>query len=208
MDFTTALISILTIHMMASISPGPDFVVVSQRTFKNGRRAGVMCGLGVCAGLLVHISYSVIGLSSAFNHSDVLMKVIGILGGTYLVYLGYKSFASSYKEKAVSTSNEERKRVSSSAFFSGLLVNIFNPKAAVYFLSLFSVVISPSIGADKIILVTLLIIAVQMTWYLTFIFFVTIPRVKVVFDKYVHMIDRVLGVLMAMMGAYMLVTNL
>ncbi|KUJ00032.1 LysE family translocator [Vibrio sp. MEBiC08052] len=212
MDFTTALLSILTIHLMASISPGPDFVVVSQQTLRQGRKAGIVCGMGVCVGLLVHISYSVAGLTTALGHSDYITQGIGIFGGSYLVFLAYKSIKGSFAKptqepiQAEVPIPAEKKTENKSAFWSGLIVNIFNPKAAIYFISLFSIIISPALETEKLLLVIISIIAVQMAWYLTFIFIVTIPSVRVKFDRKVYLIDRFLGMLMAAMGIYMITT--
>ncbi|WP_188009115.1 LysE family translocator [Grimontia hollisae] len=206
MDFATALVSILTIHLMASISPGPDFVVVSQKTLLQGRRAGIICGVGVCVGLLVHIGYSVAGLTATLEHSVWLTQGIGIFGGSYLVFLGYKSIKGSYSASTAPSIEKENENTGSSAFWSGLIVNIFNPKAAIYFISLFSIIISPSMGPEKLLLVIVSIIAVQMAWYLTFIFIVTIPSIRVKFDSKVYLIDRILGALMLMMGLYMIAT--
>lgn len=208
MDFTTALISILTIHLMASISPGPDFVVVTQKTLLQGRKAGIVCGMGVCIGLLFHISYSVSGLTAAFKHAAWLTQGIGIFGGSYLIFLGYKSIKGSFSQETTPSGAKENAAAPTSAFWSGLIVNIFNPKAAIYFISLFSIIISPSMGTEKLLLVIISIIAVQMAWYLTFIFIVTIPSIREKFDNNIYLIDRILGALMLMMGLYMIVTYL
>lgn len=206
MDFATALFSILTIHLMASISPGPDFVVVSQKTLHQGRKAGIVCGAGVCVGLLVHIGYSVAGLTAALEHSVRLTQSIGIFGGSYLVFLGYKSIKGAFSANPALSIEKANNAGGASAFWSGLIVNVFNPKAAIYFISLFSIIISPSMGVEKLLLVIVLIISVQMAWYLTFIFIVTIPSVRMKFDSKVYLIDRGLGVLMLMMGVYMIAT--
>lgn len=203
MDFETALFSILTIHLMASISPGPDFVVVSQKTLLHGRRAGIFCGIGVCVGLLVHIGYSVAGLTTALAHSEYVSQWIGFFGGSYLVFLGSKSIKGSFTMHETIVMSEGSKPASRSAFWNGLVVNIFNPKAAIYFISLFSIIISPTMSTAKLLCVVISIIAVQMAWYLTFIFLVTIPVVKVKFDSKVHLVDRSLGMFMVLMGLYM-----
>lgn len=204
MDFTTALFSILTIHLMASISPGPDFVVVSQKTLHHGRKAGVFCGAGVCVGLLFHISYTVAGLTTVLGYSACIAQGIGLLGGSYLVFLGYKSINGSFSKQEVTLCKEENDIAAKSAFRSGLIVNIFNPKASVYIISLFSIVISPTLDSEKLLVVIISIILVQMAWYLVFIFIVTLPRVRVIFDRNVYFIDRLLGLLMVLMGFYMI----
>ncbi|MEF2523367.1 LysE family translocator [Vibrio mimicus] len=204
MDFTTALFSILTIHLMASISPGPDFVVVSQKTLLQGRKAGIICGMGVCVGLLFHMGYSVAGLTVVLERSAWLTQGIGIFGGSYLVFLGYKSIKGSFSGEIAPSGEQGSDTAAKSAFWSGLIVNIFNPKAAIYFISLFSIIISPSMSTEKLLLVMVSIVAVQIAWYLTFIFIVTLPSVRVKFDSKVYLIDRILGGCMLMMGLYMI----
>lgn len=63
-------------------------------------------------------------------------------------------------------------------------------------------------GTEKLLLVIISIIAVQMAWYLTFIFIVTIPSIREKFDNNIYLIERILGSLMLMMGLYMIVTYL
>ena len=208
MEFTAALLSILTIHLMASISPGPDFAVVSQTTLLKGRKAGVICGIGVCVGILFHISYSLTGLAVILHNSRFLTQMIGLVGGGYLMYLGYKSIKGSFLKSSHLSNLDNKNTTSTSAFFSGLMVNVFNPKAAIYFISLFSVVVSPSMEVEKLFLIITLIISVQMSWYFTFIFIVTLPRVKLLFDSKVYLIDRLLGGLMLLMGIYMFISYL
>lgn len=70
---------------MASISPGPDFVVVSQKTLGQGRKAGVLCGLCVCTGLIVHISYCVGGLTIVLTYD----KHIAQGGSAFLAVVIY-----------------------------------------------------------------------------------------------------------------------
>ncbi|TBR37403.1 LysE family translocator [Marinomonas agarivorans] len=204
MDFTTALFSILAIHLMASISPGPDFVVVSQRTLLQGRKAGILCGVGVCVGLLIHISYSLAGLTTALEYSEFITQAIKVCGGSYLVFLGYKSIKSSFSKQTETGGSEESKNAKKSAFWNGLIVNIFNPKAAIYFVSLFSIIPTTSMKMENLLIIVTSIILVQMAWYLTFIFLVTSPSIRVKFDNKVYLIDRFLGAIMVFMGLYVI----
>lgn len=206
MGFTSALLSILAIHLMASISPGPDFVVVSQKTLFQGRKAGILCGSGVCIGLLFHMSYSLSGLATILAHSTLFAQGIGILGGSYLIYLGYKSIKNSFSKQKNIVNDTISTNSKSSAFLSGLIVNILNPKAAIYFISLFSIIIKPSMNIEQLILIVISIMAVQMAWYLTFIYLVTVPMFKEKFDNNVYLIDRILGSLMSIMGLYMIIS--
>lgn len=205
MNFTATLISILTIHLMAAISPGPDFIVVSKNTLLFGRKQGMLCGAGVCTGIIFHIIASVLGLSIALQASQNIMQYISILGGIYLIFLGYKSIKHSITNTHLIISNTNSDTKSNSAFWNGFIVNILNPKAIVYFISLFSIVISTDLNLDQLIIITILIVSIQMGWYITFIYIVTIPRIRKAFENKVHYIERTLGFLLIALGIYMLI---
>lgn len=205
MSFTTALLSIMLIHLMASIYPGPDFVVVSQKTLFYGRKTGIFCGLGVCVGLLFHMSYSLAGLATVLKHSKHATQIIGICGGCYLIFLGYKAIKSSLSKQTKGHPKEEITQTAHSAFWNGLIVNVLNPKAAIYFISLFSIVISPTLSIYKILLVIATILIVQMSWYLIFVFVVTIPSIRSKFFSKIYFIDRIFEIFMTIMGIYLVI---
>ena len=88
MDLYQGLLLITSIHLLAAATPGPDFVLVSQQTLSNGKRAGLLCSLGIALGLSVHILYSSLGLAAIIASSSSALWGIKILGGGYLIYLG------------------------------------------------------------------------------------------------------------------------
>ena len=100
MDFFQGLILISTVHLLAAASPGPDFVLISQQSLKNGRKAGLLCSLGITLGLSVHILYSSLGLAAVIASSETLLWAIKILGGGYLCYLGYKGIRAKASNQA------------------------------------------------------------------------------------------------------------
>src|SRR5690554_6267741 len=90
MDLLHGLLLITALHSLAAASPGPDFVLVSQQTLANGKKAGFLCSTGITLGLAVHILYSAFGLAAVIASSANLLWMIKVLGGSYLCYLGYK----------------------------------------------------------------------------------------------------------------------
>lgn len=101
MELWHGLLLITSIHLLAAASPGPDFILVSQQTLTNGKRAGLLCSVGIALGLSIHILYSAFGLAAVIANSSSLLWVIKILGGGYLIYLGWQGL----KAKASSTHN-------------------------------------------------------------------------------------------------------
>ena len=83
MQLLQGLLLISSIHLLAAASPGPDFVLVSQQTLKNGKKAGLMCSIGIALGLSVHIIYSAFGLAAVIANSANLLWLIKIAASAY-----------------------------------------------------------------------------------------------------------------------------
>jgi len=74
------------------ISPGPDFAMITRIALARGRRAGILCAIGIGTGISVHIAYTMIGLGVVFAHNIWVLNTVRILGASYLVWLGVSAF--------------------------------------------------------------------------------------------------------------------
>jgi len=140
-DLYLQFISIATIHLFAVMSPGPDFIIIVRQSISRGRRSALMTSLGIGIGILMHIILCVFGLGMTIKESDLLFKIIQIIGSLYLAYLGIisiKSRNSSTKSKY----NDEFNFNAFESFKLGFLTNVLNPKATLFFLSLYVLIIS------------------------------------------------------------------
>ena len=110
MDLYQGLLLITSIHLLAAAAPGPDFVLVTQQTLSNGKRAGLLCSLGIAAGLSIHIFYSSLGLAVLIANSSSALWGIKILGGVYLIYLGVSGLrVKARKAKAVTVQTASKR---------------------------------------------------------------------------------------------------
>jgi len=140
-DLYLQFISIATIHLFAVVSPGPDFIIIVRQSISHGRRSALMTSLGIGIGILMHITLCIFGLGMIIKESDLLFKVIQIIGSLYLAYLGIISI----KSKNSSTESKYNDEFNFNAFESfklGFLTNVLNPKATLFFLSLYVLIIS------------------------------------------------------------------
>ncbi|MFK7864408.1 MAG: LysE family translocator [Pseudohongiellaceae bacterium] len=140
-------LTIAVAHLFAVASPGPDFAVVLKQSVSAGTRTGVWTSLGVAAAILLHVSYCVLGVALILLNSPTLFMVVKYLAALYLLYLGIVSIRDSYRKQAeqgVSTNHQTTESTPLSAFYIGFLTNGLNPKATLFFLSLFTVVIAPT----------------------------------------------------------------
>ncbi len=115
------------------LSPGPDMIYIASRSIGQGTRAGVMSAFGVSAGLLVHTLFAVFGLTALLAVSPIAYLAIKWLGIAYLLYLGVKTLRSGddIRFQAANGNGHSARRV----FVQGALVNILNPKIALFFLA-------------------------------------------------------------------------
>ncbi|MDD9891866.1 MAG: LysE family transporter [Gammaproteobacteria bacterium] len=136
--------TIAVAHLFAVASPGPDFAVVLRQCVTSGTRAGLWTSFGVGSGILLHVTYCILGVALLLSQSPALFNSMKYLAAAYLFYLGIQSIRESLQEAAatdidaVNVSLEPGK-----AFILGFLTNGLNPKATLFFLALFTVVISP-----------------------------------------------------------------
>ncbi|WP_201587100.1 LysE family translocator [Psychrobacter sp. HII-4] len=212
MEFWHGFLLITSVHLLAAASPGPDFVLVSRETLTKGRRTGLICSLGITLGLAVHIIYSVLGLAAVIAHSQPLLTAIKWLGGAYLIYLGWQGIGAKPKQPVETTtftnnvnsnsnSNVTDKTESSFATLRrGFFCNVFNPKAPVYFVAIFTLVLSPDIPLWQLSIYGVWMMVLQMAWFSTVVMLLSIPVILKRFQRFEHWIDRILGSAMIVLG--------
>jgi threonine efflux protein len=210
MELLQGLLLISSIHLLAAASPGPDFILVSQQTLSQGKKAGLMCSIGIALGLSIHIIYSALGLAAIIANSSATLWVIKILGGSYLLYLGVQGI----RAKASSTTATKVKlqatvkRSSLKNIGVGFLCNALNPKAPIYFVALFTVVLSPNLPLLHLVIYGLWMMAIQLAWFSSVVMLLSQPKINEKFQRLGHWTDRILGGAMILIGLKILTSKI
>lgn len=207
MDLYQGLITITLVHFLAAASPGPDFVLVSRQALVNGRRAAIVTSAGITLGLSVHIIYSVLGLAVIIAHSSSLLLAIKILGGGYLLYLGYQGLKSRPSTEGEVDKKMEVEKNNAKQFFSGVICNVLNPKAPIYFVSVFTIVLSPDLPMYQLVIYGVWMMFIQFLWFAMVSYFLSTPKVNQRFRQFSHWLDRVFGGAMMLLGVKVLMSN-
>lgn len=158
MSFTT-LFSIALLNLLAAMTPGPDFAVVTYNTLRYSRQTGIFTALGIACAIVIHISYCILGLALIITHTPWLFTLIKWVGGTYLIYLGINALRHSKKETSPLNQVDATQKAAIShqkAFGQGFLTNLLNPKAAMFFLALFTMVVEARVEWMDLLLVLVL----------------------------------------------------
>jgi threonine/homoserine/homoserine lactone efflux protein len=126
------------------VIPGPSVLYIVARSIEGGRSAGLVSVLGVQTGAMVHIAFAAVGLSAILASSAVAFSVVKWFGAAYLVWLGLRQiFGRDEGDKDVTVEPARLSRV----FSQGVIVNILNPKTALFFLAFLPQFVDPARGA-------------------------------------------------------------
>ena len=202
------LLSIAFVHFVALAVPGPDFFVVAKAAIRASRRAALLTAMGVTGGIMVWAGLALLGLNLLFERVVWLQAVIRMAGGAYLLYLGFLMFRSSWAKPAFDIpSGAEALVKSRNSFRGGLLTNLANPKAAVYFGSIFATFLTPATSTlEKVGMFTLVSVE-SAGWFLLVGVLFSLPAPRRLYSRASQWIDRVAGAIFASFGLRLLLTS-
>ncbi len=194
LDFFT----LFTINLLGLISPGPDFIITVKQSLSSGRLAGYYTALGITAGISVHITYCILGLGLIISQSILALNVLKYAGAIYLIYLGVKALRS--KAEVATEIRAVQSQTPVQAFRTGLLTNLLNPKATLFILSLFTVVVKPHTSIATQFSYGLMMATSTMLWFTLVSTVLTIKPIREQFQRFKHWIDRTMGVALIALG--------
>ena len=136
----TLFASLAFAHLVAVVSPGPDFFYIVKSSFEKGLRSSIVSSIGIGLGVFFQCIFAMIGLDFLYGRIPSLYLVIGTVGSCYLVYLGLMGFSANDSKSIAYESNAEQFSFPKS-FIGGLMVNLLNIKAFIFFAALFGGII-------------------------------------------------------------------
>lgn len=204
-------LTIATVHLLAVASPGPDFAVVLKHSITFGRRAAIVTSIGIGAAILVHVAYSLLGIGILIQTTPWLFTAFSYAAAAYLVYLGYGALKSQPNTSAdlevTSASSAQSAAISDKkAFWVGFLTNGLNPKATLFFLSLFAVIISTQTPNSVRLVYGIYLAVATGIWFCFLSYFLSTQKVREFIQKQSHWFDRIMGLVLILL-ALKLVTS-
>ncbi len=200
--FLSQLLTIAIVHLLAVISPGPDFAMVTRNSLIYSRKTGVYTSIGLGLGIMVHVIYCLLGIGLLISQSILVFSIIKYIGAAYLIYIGYKSLKSKPHTEAGSEVQHESEKVMSTfaAVRVGFLTNVLNPKATLFMLALFTQVINPSTPKIIEMIYGFEMVFVTMLWFSLVSVFFSNGKIKTKITKYQHYIERLTGGVLIALG--------
>ena len=173
------------------MSPGPDFAIVTQNCLTGDFKKGILAGFGVCAALLIHVTYSIFGIALIIQESPIIYSLLKYAGAAYLLYLGVNLLL---EKKSQSQSKASPKR--KNPFVSGFLCNLLNPKATLFIFSIFTQFIDPGMALISKALLGSVLVIVVFLWFVTLSFLLTHPFFYQRFVRFQYFINKCMGVVL------------
>ena len=199
------LLLIATITFLVMVTPGPDMVLVLRNTLMQGRQAGLLTSAGILSGNLIHISYCVLGIGLVISQSIVTFSVLKYAGAAYLIYLGIISIQS--RNSPLSTGSHTNQKHHRSWLVQGFVNNLLNPKGTLFYLSVFTTVITPHTPVNAMVLLIITMMCISAAFWLVFVLMLERLRVRELIERYQHSVNRLLGTVLILFGVRLAVSD-
>lgn len=198
------ILAVALITILAVISPGPDFAMVTRNSYAYGRRSGLVSAVGVAFGVQVHVFYTVFGNAVVISHSPVLFLAMKFFGAGYLIYIGYQSLTN--KSRVTLDLSSGGQLSLWSAFRHGFLTNALNPKTMLFVVSSYTQVVKPGSPFSVDLAYGAFMSFAHLAWFsLVAIFFSSAVLRKAMLEKQ-RIVDRVIGTALISLGLSLMLT--
>ncbi|MEG0341064.1 MAG: LysE family transporter [Acinetobacter sp.] len=196
-------IAVIMITILAVISPGADFAIVTKNSYLYGRKMGVFTSFGIALGVLVQVAYVLLAIAILFAYTPYIFNMMKYIGAIYLIYIGYKTLI----QKPIIDTSSERNLSFVQALKFGFFTNALNPKTTLFIMSTYTQIVS--LATPKIILV-------GYGLFMSFTHFLWFAAVSILFStvnlrqkmlKQQVLMNRVIGAILCILGFALLFIN-
>ena len=193
----------VAVAIVLIVTPGPDTALIIRNSLRGGARAASLSALGVGAGSAVWAAASVLGVAVLLESSDLAFSVFKYAGGAYLVYLGLRTLAGTFRARDEIQGPAMTKPVRLGepvAFAQGLLNNLLNPKAGAIFVTAMPQFIEPHDSVIRLVAMVVCYDVLVVTWLCIYGYVVSRARGSRVGARIRKSLERVTGAVMIGLG--------
>lgn len=209
----TAFVAVALAHALGVASPGPDFAIIVRQSLAHGRASGVWTAAGIGCGILFHVGYGLFGLRWLVARVPASLDLITVAGGGFLIWMGVQALRartmaapdSDALAGSAPRGHAPRLLPHMTDFLIGLATNVLNPKATLFFVALFTVVISDPLPATLAWALALWLPLMTFAWFASISLLLSHAGLRTQLRRHAHQIDRAMGVVLILLGGWALV---
>ncbi|MFT4020883.1 MAG: LysE family translocator [Acinetobacter sp.] len=206
--YGTEFLTLVVIHFLAVILPGPDFAITVQQSVRYGKKIGCWVALGIGMGISIHVFYTLVGIGTIMQHSTWLMSFIRCCGAAYLIYLGWKLLRSTGQFHLDTSQKQGLQPSMRKAFMTGFMTNALNPKATIFFLAIFTTIVQTTTPIQVQIFYGLWMCVVNALWFMLVSIFFAQPFVRQRFLSFGKYFEWAMGIILIAFALRLLLTTL
>jgi len=201
--------AIMGAHALAVMSPGPDFAVVTKNTLRYGKKSGVWTAFGVGTAILLHVTYAVLGFSLLISKNETAFLIVKYLGAGFLIYLGVMSLRSKPAENTDDLTFSETAPTlkNGKAYLQGFFTNALNIKAMLFFLTLFTAIVSTTTPINFQIGYGIWMAIATFAWFSFVAAVFGFAPIRTFFQRFGHILDWVMGVILIGLAIYLAISK-
>jgi len=200
------LIAVAVFTVLAVISPGADFAMVTRSSYAQGRKAGLAAAVGIALGVQVHVLYTVLGIAVIISRSPALFMAMKVLGAGYLIYLGYQSLTNT-KRIHLDDVGQGQGRGSLRALRTGFFTNALNPKTMLFVISAYTQVVQPGSSLAQDFAYGAFMSFAHWLWFSLVAVFFSSAALRLAMIERQRVVDRLIGVALISLGLTVLVAG-
>jgi RhtB (resistance to homoserine/threonine) family protein len=194
----TEILAVAVITVLAVIAPGADFAMIVRNSYLHGRRTGLLGAAGVAAGVLVHVTYTMLGVGLLIASSTFLFTVVKLIGAAYLVYIGVRTFRTRGDVRVDLDHKTELTPLA--ALRTGFLTNVLNPKTTLFVVSTFAQVVDPGTPLWQQAGYGLFMSLAHLLWFAVVAVFFSQDRMRTLMLRAQKVLNKVIGSVLAGLG--------
>lgn len=199
----TLFLTVAVVQIVALASPGPDFFFVSQTAASQSRQQAFKGVIGITLAVAIWAAIALLGLNLLLQQMAWLHRVIMVGGGLYLTWMGWQMLRSARRPAPAGASHDVG-QIRKNTFLRGLLTNLSNPKAVIYFGSIFSLIVGDDVSSSMRIAIFALIVIETFIWFSLVATLFSLPWMRAKYQQLARWVDGVAGALFMAFGIHLL----
>jgi RhtB (resistance to homoserine/threonine) family protein len=207
MEHLASFAGIAVVLLFVAMSPGPALIVVSQQALARSRGAGLIAAFGVSVGSILWVGLVLLGISVVFQQAAWLYAGLRLVGGVYLVYLGVQLWRGARRPMVLDGAPGARPLTPWRGFRRALAVQMLNPKAAVFFGSVFLTMLPAGVPGWVIAAALVMVFVIEFGWYAAVALALSSPPARRAYAGAKAWIERVAGAWLALFGVKLAISD-
>lgn len=194
-----SLASLFVVSLATSVVPGPNNFMLMRLGMRRGRRAALAAGFGTTLSCVVWCAAAALGLAAVLAAAPWLYKILRVGGGLYLVWFAFALWRA--RAEAAPAQGEDGAISMWRAFWQGFAINMTNPKAVLFFASIFSAYVGPNTPLWAHLAAVAIVVATCLGWQVAMAWLFSARRAAVAYQRAQRPLDRTAAVFMGAFGA-------